>query len=141
MTPKDIQSDDAIRRLLRFTTPESPSDNFTARIMEQVLAEPAEQKSWTTRNQYLLFFIAAAVLILLFYFPIWSLFGYEFTPGQFFMYYAGDFISKSALWLSEQLSHLGSLGRIWYLVPVSVAIVLLAAFDQALHRPSHTHAA
>ncbi|HNX44179.1 MAG TPA: hypothetical protein PLJ84_01755 [Bacteroidales bacterium] len=140
MIPKELQSDEAIRRLLSYTAPESPSDDFTARLMEKILDEPVREISWINRNQWLLFFTVAAILILLFIFPIWSLFGYEFTPGQFFMYYAGDFVSKTALWLGEQLSRFGSLGKVWYLVPVSVAIVLLAAFDQAIHKPAQANA-
>lgn len=137
MTPKEMQPDEAIKRLLMYSKPESPSVDFTARIMEQVLAEPAPAKSWLARNQWLVFLIASAAFLLLFYFPIWSLFGYEFTPGQFFMYYAGKYVSSAALWLGELLSRFAGMGKMWYLVPVSVAILLLAVFDQAFNKRAH----
>jgi hypothetical protein len=136
MTPKEIQPDEAIRRLLQFSKPDSPSADFTARIMEQVLA-PAPAKSWLARNQWLLFIVTSAVFLLLFYFPIWSLFGYEFTPGQFFMYYAGKYVTSAALWLGEVLSRFAGMGKMWYLFPVSVAILLLAVFDQAISKKAH----
>lgn len=137
MNPKEMQPDEAIRRLLMYSKPESPSADFTARIMEQVLAEPATAKSWLARNQWLLFIITSAIFLLMFYFPIWSLFGYEFTPGQFFMYYAGKYISSAALWLGDVLSRFAGMGKMWYLIPVSVAILLLAVFDQAFSRRAH----
>ena len=134
MSPKEMHSDEAIKRLLKFSKPESPSADFTARIMEQVLAEPAPEKSWLARNQWVLFIATSAVFLLLFYFPIWSLFGYEFTPGKFFMYYAGKYVTTAALWLGEALSRFAGMGKMWYLIPVSVAILLLAVFDQAFSR-------
>jgi len=141
MAPKDRQPDEAIRRLLSFSKPDVPSADFTARIMEQVLAEPVTEKSWLVRNQWLVFFVSAAIFILMFYFPIWSLFGLEFTPGRFIMYYAGEFLGSAALWLGNALSRFAGMGKMWYLIPVSVAIVLLAAFDQALRKTVHARTA
>ena len=141
MTPKEIQPDEAIKRLLMYSKPESPSADFTARIMEQVLAEPAPEKSWLARNPWILFIVTSAVFLLLFYFPVWSLFGYEFTPGQFLMYYAGKYVTSAALWLGEALSRFAGMGKMWYLVPVSVAILLLAVFDQAFSKRAHLKSA
>jgi hypothetical protein len=71
------------------------------------------------------------------FFPIWSWFGIEFTPLNFFLYYAAEMFRTSSVWIGEALSRLSGMGKMMYLLPVSVAMLLLFALDQALRRPSH----
>ncbi|NVO18545.1 MAG: hypothetical protein HXX13_02530 [Bacteroidetes bacterium] len=137
MSTREIQNDEAIRRLLSHSRLEKTSDDFTSRLMERIEAEPEAAKSWLLRSQWFVLFFALAVSVLLLFFPIWTWFGYEFTPGQFVLYYAAEGFRISSVWLGESLSHLGGMSKMMYLLPVSVAILLLVSLDQAIKRPAH----
>ncbi len=137
MATKELQHDEAIRRLLSRTKLEMPSDDFTYRLMERVTAEPEPAKGWLIRYQWIVLFAAFSVAVLLLFFPVWSWFGLEFTPVKFLLFYTGEAFRISALWLGETLSRLGNMGKMMYLLPVSVAILLLVSVDQALKRPAH----
>jgi hypothetical protein len=136
MATRELGHDEAIRRLLSRTRLEMPSDDFTSRLMERVTTEPEPAKSWMIRYQWLVILSAFTAGVLLLFFPVWSWFGMEFTPGQFMLYYAGEAFRISSVWLGEALSHLGNMGKMMYLLPVSVAILLLVTIDQALRRPT-----
>lgn len=137
MATRELPHDEAIRRLLSYTKPESPSEDFTSRLMERISAEPEPAQSWLISYQWLVLLTAISGGVLLLFFPIWSWFGLEFTPGQFILYYAREGFSIAALWLGETLSKLGSMGKMMYLIPVSFAILLLVSVDQAIKRPTH----
>lgn len=136
MATKEMQNEEALRRLLNRGKLELPSDDFTSRLMERIEAEPLPAKSWMPRYQLIVLFVSFVLAVLLVAFPVWSWFGFEFTPGRFFLYYAAEGFRLASVWLGEVLSHMGAMGKMMYLLPVSVAILLLVALDQALKRPS-----
>jgi len=137
MVTKELQNDEAIRRILSRTKPEMPSDDFTSRLMERIEAVPEPAKGWMIRYQWMVLLSSFAIAIFLLFFPIWTWFGFEFTPGQFLLYYAAEGFRLLSVWLGEALSHLGGMGKMMYLLPVSVAILLLVALDQSVKRPVH----
>jgi hypothetical protein len=137
MATKDLNHDEAIRRLLSHSRLEKPSDDFTSRLMERIEAEPEPAKSWLIRYQWFVLLFSLSIAVFLLFFPVWTWFGIEFTPGQFVLYYAAEGFRISSVWLGESLSHLGAMGKMMYLLPVSVAILLLVTLDQAFKRPAH----
>jgi hypothetical protein len=137
MVTKEMHNEDAIRKLLGRTKLELPSDDFTSRLMERIEAEPEPVKSWILSYQWIVLISSFVIALVLLFFPIWTWFGIEFTPGQFLLYYAAEGFRLSSVWLGGALSHLGGLGKMMYLLPVSVAILLLVALDQALRKPAH----
>lgn len=138
MTTKDLQPDEAIRQLLRKTTLELPSEDFTSRIMERIEAEPAPAKNWIIRYQWMILFASFAIAVTMIFFPIWTWFGIEFTPIQFILYYAAEGFRISSVWLGSALSSLGGMGKMMYLLPVSMAILLLVVLDQAFKKNRHS---
>lgn len=134
---KEIQHDEAIRRLLRRTRHEKPSDDFTSRLMERIEIKPVPSGSWFIRYQWFLFLVSLSIVVFLLFFPVWSWFGIEFTPGRFILFYAAEGSRLLSVWVGEVLSRMGSMGKMMYLLPVSVAILLLASLDQALRKPVH----
>jgi hypothetical protein len=136
MVTKELQNDEAIRRILSRTKLEKPSDDFTLRLMERIEAVPEPAKGWMIRYQWMVLLASLAIAIFLLFFPIWTWFGFEFTPGQFLLYYAAEGFRISSVWLGEALSHLGGMGKMMYLLPVTVAILLLVALDQSIKRPA-----
>lgn len=137
MTTKERMNDDAIRRLLKRGKLEMTSDDFTARLMERIEPLPDPAVSSRFRYQWLILAVAFGIAILLLFFPVWSWFGIEFTPGQFFLYYTAEIFRTASVWLGEALSHLAGMGKMMYLLPVSVALLILVSLDQALKRPAH----
>jgi hypothetical protein len=137
MKTKEMQPDESIRRLLSHSKLEMTSDDFTSRLMERIEVEPEPAKNWLIRYQWMVLFSSFAIAIFMLFFPIWSWFGIEFTPGQFLLYYAAEGFRLSSIWLGGVLSQLGGMGKMMYLLPVSVAILLLVSLDQALKRPKH----
>jgi len=137
MTMKEIQHEEAIRRLLRRTRPEKPSDDFASRLMERIEIKPVPSGSWFIRYQWFLFLVSLSIVVFLLFFPVWSWFGIEFTPGRFILFYAAEAFRLLSVWVGEMLSRLGTMGKMMYLLPVSVAILLLASLDQALRKPAH----
>jgi hypothetical protein len=125
MATKERMNDDAIRRLLNRGKLEMTSEDFTARLMERF------------RFQWLILAVAFGIAVLLLFFPVWSWFGIEFTPGLFILFYAAEIFRTLSVWLGEGLSHLAGMGKMMYLLPVSVALLLLVSLDQALKRPAH----
>ena len=137
MATQELSHDEAIRRLLSRSKPEMPPEDFTSRLMERISAEPEPAKSWLIRFQWLVLLSAISVGVLLLFFPVWSWFGLEFTPGQFILFYVREGFTSAAMWLGETLSRLGGMGKMMYLLPVSFAILLLVSVDQAIKRPVH----
>ena len=136
MEYKESGHEEAIRRLVSRTKPERTSDDFTMRLMARIEAEPEPAKSWLIRYQKWILFSAFALALFLLFFPFWTWFGIEFTPGQFILFYAIEGFRLLSGWLGNALSHLGTMGKMMYLIPVSVAMLLLVALDQAMKRPS-----
>ena len=137
MKTKESDQDEAIRRLLSRTRLEMTSADFTSRLMEKIEAVPEPKLSWHIRFQGLIIFSSLCLAVILLYFPIWTWFGFEFTPGQFISFYAAEGFRYASEWIGNALSHLGAMGKLMYLIPVSVAMLLLVAFDQGFRRPAH----
>ncbi len=137
MGTNDLQHDEAIRKLLSHSKLESPALDFTSRLMERIEKEPEPAKSWLVRYQWLVLLFALGVAVMLLFFPIWTWFGFEFTPGQFILFYAAEGFRIASVWLGEALSRMGSMGKMMYLLPVSVALLILVALDQSLKKPAH----
>jgi len=45
------------------------------------------------------------------------------------LYYAAEGFRIASVWLGEALSRMGSMGKMMYLLPVSVALLILVALD------------
>jgi hypothetical protein len=106
--------------------------------MEKIEATPEPARGWLVRYQWFVLLFSFSTAIFLLFFPVWSWFGIEFTPGQFILFYAAEGFRWVSVWLGGALSHLGSMGKMMYLLPVSVAILLLVALDQAFKKPQHS---
>lgn len=135
MLNKNYHDAELLHRLVSRIAPDVPSEDFTSRIMERVTATPDPVQLKATRLQWILFLGSAAIAITMVFFPVWSWLGFEFTPWEFVSYYLLQYLHLGAQWLGKNMSFLAHMGFLSYLIPVSVAIILLGAFDQALlHR-------
>jgi len=81
MTTYDSRNEEFIRRIVQRTTLKKPSDDFTGRIMERVMADSLPVKSYISNIYWYLIAGAASVAILMMIFPSWTLFDLDFSAG------------------------------------------------------------
>jgi|WetSurMetagenome_2_1015567.scaffolds.fasta_scaffold277713_2 hypothetical protein len=81
MTTYDSRNEEFIRRMVQRTTLNKPSDDFTNRIMERVLAEAIPAKSYISNIYWYLIAGAASVAVMMMIFPSWTLFDLDFSAG------------------------------------------------------------
>jgi hypothetical protein len=142
MSTNKISHDEAIRRLVSHTRLDKPSEGFTARIMDRLLAQPEPVKRWMITYQYGILAIAAGIAILMLIFPAWTVFDFDLKmAGTSAAQMAGNLFTEGILWIGQLFSKFGSLGKYAYFIPVSVAILLVSVFDQVISRKPEVNTA
>ncbi len=143
MTKEINNHDEAIRRIVSRTRLDKPSEGFSARIMDRLLAaQPEPVKKWMITYQYGILAIAAGVAILMLIFPAWTIFDFDVKMvGTSAAQMAGNLFSEGAAWIGQMFSKIGALGKYAYFIPVSVAILLVSVFDQVISRKPQVNAA
>ena len=143
MTKEITNHDEAIRRIVSRTRLDKPSEGFSARIMDRLLAaQPEPVKKWMITYQYGILAIAAGVAILMLIFPAWTIFDFDVKMvGTSAAQMAGNLFSEGAAWIGQMFSKIGALGKYAYFIPVSVAILLVSVFDQVISRKPQVNAA
>jgi len=81
MTTYDSRNEEFIRRMVQRTTLKKPSDDFTSRIMDRVMADSLPAKSYISNIYWYLIAGAASVAVLMMVFPSWTLFDLDFSAG------------------------------------------------------------
>jgi hypothetical protein len=81
MTTYDSRNEEFIRRMVQRTTLKKPSDDFTSRIMERVMADSLPAKSYISNIYWYLIAGAASVAVMMMVFPSWTLFDLDFSAG------------------------------------------------------------
>jgi len=136
MTKDKNNHDEAIRRIVSRSRLDKPSEGFSARIMDRLLAaQPEPVKKWMITYQYGILAIAAGVAIMMLIFPAWTVFDFDVKMvGTSAAQMAGNLLTEGATWIGQMFSKIGALGKYAYFIPVSVAILLVSVFDQVISR-------
>lgn len=136
MTKDKNNHDEAIRRIVSRTRLDKPSEGFSARIMDRLLAaQPEPVKKWMITYQYGILAIAAGVAIMMLIFPAWTVFDFDVKMvGTSAAQMAGNLLTEGATWIGQMFGKIGALGKYAYFIPVSVAILLVSVFDQVISR-------
>jgi hypothetical protein len=135
MTTDKNNHDEAIRRIVSRTRLDKPSEGFSARIMDRLLAQPEPVKKWMITYQYGILAVAAGIAIMMLIFPAWTVFNFDVKmAGTSAAQMAGSLLSEGVLWAGQMFGKIGSLGKYAYFIPVSVAILLVSVFDQVISR-------
>ena len=143
MTKDKNKHDEAIRRIVSRTRLDKPSEGFSARIMDRLLAaQPEPVKKWMITYQYGILAIAAGVAIMMLIFPAWTVFDFDVKMvGTSAAQMAGNLLTEGATWIGQMLGKIGALGKYAYFIPVSVAILLVSVFDQVISRKPQANTA
>ncbi len=143
MTTSNNNHDEAIRRIVSRTRLDKPSEGFSARIMDRLLAaQPEPVKKWMITYQYGILAIAAGIAILMLIFPAWTVFDFDFKmAGTSAAQMAGNLLSDGVLWIGQMFGKIGTLGKYAYFIPVSIAILLVSVFDQVISRKTQVDTA
>jgi hypothetical protein len=136
MTTDKNNHDEAIRRIVSRTRLDKPSEGFSARIMDRLLAaQPEPVKKWMITYQYGILAIAAGITIMMLIFPAWTVFDFDVKMvGTSAAQMAGNLLTEGATWIGQMFGKIGALGKYAYFIPVSVAILLVSVFDQVISR-------
>ena len=143
MTADKNNHDEAIRRIVSHTRLDKPSEGFTTRIMDRLLAvQPEPVKKWMITYQYGILAIAAGIAILMLIFPAWTVFDFDVKmAGTSAAQMAGNMLTDGVVWIGQMFGKIGALGKYAYFVPVSVAILLVSVFDQVISRKAQVDTA
>jgi hypothetical protein len=143
MTTDKNNHDEAIRRIVSRIRLDKPSEGFSARIMDRLLAaQPEPVKKWMITYQYGILAIAAGVAIMMLIFPAWTVFDFDVKMvGTSAAQMAGNLFTDGVLWIGQMFSKIGALGKYAYFIPVSIAILLVSVFDQVISRKPQVNAA
>lgn len=143
MTTDRNNHNEAIRRIVSRTRLDKPSEGFSARIMDRLLAaQPQPVKKWMITYQYGILAIAAGVAIMMLIFPAWTVFDFDVKMvGTSAAQMAGNLFTDGVIWIGQMFSKIGTLGKYAYFIPVSVAILLVSVFDQVISRKPQVNAA
>jgi hypothetical protein len=140
MIVQEKTPEEAIRRLLSFSRPDRPGDDFATRIMERVMATEISPVNFYLPLKYKLLFAGAALIVLLMmFFPAWTLFDVDLNPGTATIHYLREFAGYISL-KSMNLFNGISFNKLPILVPIGSALILLIGLDLLLRKPfSRTH--
>ena len=143
MKIENINHDEAIRRIVSHTRLDKPSEGFSARIMDRLLAaQPEPVKKWMITYQYGILAIAAGTAILMLIFPAWTVFDFDVKmAGASTAQMAGSLLSTGLVWVGQMFGKIGALGKYAYFIPVSLAILLVSVFDQVISRKPQVNTA
>jgi hypothetical protein len=136
MTTDKNNHDEAIRRIVSRSRLDKPSEGFSARIMDRLLAaQPEPVNKWMITYQYGILAIAAGIAILMLIFPAWTVFDFDVKmAGTSAVQIAGNLLTEGVLWIGQMFGKIGAIGKYAYFIPVSVAILLVSVFDQVISR-------
>ncbi len=142
MTTDKTNPDDAIRRIVSLSRLDKPSEGFTARIMDRLLAPPEPVKKWMITYQYGILAVAAGIAILMLIFPAWTVLDFDVqAAGTSAAQIAGNLFADITMWIAQLFGKMGSLGKYAYFIPVSVALLILSMFDQVISRKPQANTA
>ena len=143
MKIENINHDEAIRRIVSHTRLDKPSEGFSARIMDRLLAaQPEPVKKWMITYQYGILAIAAGIAIMMLIFPAWTVFDFDVKmAGASAAQMAGNLLSTGLFWVGQMVGKIGALGKYAYFIPVSLAILLVSVFDQVISRKPQVNTA
>ena len=143
MKIENINHDEAIRRIVSHTRLDKPSEGFSARIMDRLLAaQPEPVKKWMITYQYGILAIAAGIAIMMLIFPAWTVFDFDVKmAGASAAQMAGNLLSTGLFWVGQMVGKIGALGKYAYFIPVSLAILLVSVFDQVISRKAQVNTA
>lgn len=142
MKAENDNHDEAIRRIASFSKLEAPSAGFAARVMDRLLAQPEPVQKWIIRYQYGIFAIAAGVAILMMLFPAWTLFDFDiYAAGASVIRLAGNFLHQAVVWVLQLIDKIPPIGKYAYFIPASIALLIIATFDQIISRKPQTDTA
>ena len=143
MKIENINHDEAIRRIVSRTRLDKPSEGFSARIMDRLLAaQPEPVKKWMITYQYGILAIAAGIAIMMLIFPAWTVFDFDVKmAGASAAQMAGNLLSTGLFWVGQMVGKIGALGKYAYFIPVSLAILLVSVFDQVISRKPQVNTA
>jgi hypothetical protein len=133
MKGKDNNHEEAIRRIARLSRPDKPSADFTSRVMERLLAQPEPVKKWILHYQYGILAFAAGIALLMLFFPAWTLFDFDLqSAGATATQFAGNLLKDISIWIIQTANKIPPIGKYAYFIPISGALVVIAAFDQLI---------
>jgi hypothetical protein len=142
MTTDKSNHEEALRRIVSHSRLDKPSEGFTLRIMDRLLAQPEPVKKWMITYQYGILAVAAGIAVLMLIFPAWTVFDFDVqVVGASAAQMAGNLLTDAALWVGQMFGKIGSLGKYAYFVPVSIALLILSMFDQVISRKPQTDTA
>jgi hypothetical protein len=136
MTTYDSHNEDFIRRMVKHTRLQKPSDDFTSRVMEGVLLDAAPVKSWIGNIYWFIIAGAAAVAVLMMIFPAWTFFDLDFSTGSASPEQFAGLLNAVTSMMSGFTALFSSLKGGSVIILVSIALGLLVTIDQLLRRSS-----
>lgn len=134
-TPQHIDDQSAIRRMVQHAGLESPSQGFAARVMQRITAKEIVVSKRIVWMQYALLSSVACVVLLMLVFPAWSVI--EIDPamaGSSAAQMAGSFFSNAAHSINAYTSQIHLNPQVAYFFPLSIAVLVVALFDQVISR-------
>jgi hypothetical protein len=134
MTTYDSHNEDFIRRMVKHTKLQTPSNDFTGRIMERVLMDATPVKSWIGNIYWFLIAGAAAVAILMMVFPAWTFFDLDFSTGTASPEQFAGMLNAATHMMSGFTTIFSSFKNGSVFILVSVALGLLVGLDHLLRR-------
>ena len=134
MTTYDSHNEDFIRRMVKHTRLQKPSDDFTSRLMERVLLDAAPVKSWIGNIYWFLIAGAAAIAILMMIFPAWTFFDLDFSTGSASPEQFAGLLNMATRMMSGFTALFSSFKNGSVFILVSVALGLLVGIDHLLRR-------
>ena len=136
MTTYESHNEDFIRRMVKHTKLQKPSDDFTSRVMEGVLQDAAPMKSGIGNIYWFLIAGAAVVAVLMMIFPAWTFFDMDFSTGSASPEQFAGLLNTATRMMSGFSTLFSSFkgGSVYILV--AIALGLLVGLDHLLRRSS-----
>jgi hypothetical protein len=134
MTTYDSHNEDFIRRMVKHTKLQKPSDDFTSRVMEKVLLDAAPAQSWIGNIYWFLIAGAAAIAVLMMIFPAWTFFDLDFSTGSASPEQFAGLLNTTTKMMSGFSTLFSSFkhGSVYFLV--AIALAMLVGLDYLLRR-------
>ena len=134
MTTYDSHNEDFIRRMVKHTELQKPSDDFTSRIMDRLLMDTIPVKSWIGNIYWFLIAGAAAIAILMMIFPAWTFFDLDFSIGAASPQQFAGLLDMATHMMSGFSALFSSLKNGSVFILVFIALGLLVGLDHLLRR-------
>jgi hypothetical protein len=134
MTTYDSRNEEFIRRMVQRTTLKKPSDDFTSRILERVLADSIPVKSYISNIYWYLIAGAASVAVMMMIFPSWTLFDLDFSAGAASPEKFSSILNAATRMMSGFTALFTGLKNGSVFLFVAIAMALLFGIDQLLKK-------